>query len=155
MEPEPKSPSLLPWEHKTAIGCLVLLAAMELHAGFQFCQGKPRLGFSEPSWSFGVLLLLFAGLALGIQKRLALAEWMAIVAVGALGGFMVDALGESIWESLTFRGRTRSVSSYKWYQSLRRLEPGEAVQLASQCVLLAAVPPLLILGGIRRSLLKP
>jgi len=144
----------LPWEQKAALGCLGLLAVLELHAGFQFFLGMPRLGFSEPSWSFGILIVLFVGLALGLRRRLALAGWIAVVGMGAIALFMVDALGESIWESLTFSGRTRSVSSYKWYQSLRRLEPREALQLAFHCVLLMTVPLLVILGAIRTSLRK-
>jgi hypothetical protein len=150
MEATPKSP--LPWEHKAAIGCLAVLAVLEVQAGVQFFLGKPRLGFSEPSWSFGLLLVLFVGLALGLRRRLALACWMAVIAVGALGLFMAGAVGTSIWETLSFSARARSVSSYAWYQSLRPLEPEEALLLAFHCALLIAVPALLVLGTIRESL---
>jgi len=149
MDASPKPP--LPWEHKAAIGCLVLLAVLELQAGVQFFLGKPRLGFSEPSWSFGLLLVLFVGLALGLQRRLALASWLAGIVIGALGLFMIDAVGESVWTSLTFRARARAASSYAWYQSLRRLEPEEALLLGFHCALLFAVPLLLILGTARKS----
>jgi MYXO-CTERM domain-containing protein len=145
-------PSSLPWEHKAAIVCLGALSLLELHAGIQFFLGKPRLGFSEPSWSFGILLLLYVGLALGIRRRRPLARWMAVLAVGAIGLFMAGAVGTSIWESLTFSGRARSESSYAWYQSLRPLEPGDALLLGFHCALLFAVPPLMILGALRKEL---
>jgi hypothetical protein len=150
---EPKTP--LPWEQKAAIGCLGVLAILELHAGLHFFLGKPRLGFSEPSWSFGLLLVLYLGLALGLRRRRALAWWMAVFAVGALGLFMAGAVGESVWESLTFTARARAASSYKWYQSFRRPEPDEALLLGLHCALLFAVPLLLILGAIRESLREP
>lgn len=150
MDPNPKTP--LPWEHKAAIACLGLLAALELQAGFQFCLGKPRLGFSEPSWSFGILLVLFVGLALGLRRRLVLAWWLAVIAGGAIGLFMVEAVGTPIWESLSSSARARSASSYAWYQTLRRLEPEEALLLGLHCALLLAVPAFLILGNVRKAL---
>jgi hypothetical protein len=139
----------LPWEHKAAIGCLVLLALQAVHeiVGF-FVKTFYMDGASLGPFSALLLVLYFCtGLTLrnGSERG-----WWTCVAVNAGLGLFHLALFAS----------TLHATWAQWHGEhpgikMRILEPFGFIWVLSRTALLLGVPVVLGLGAIRKSLRAP
>ena len=138
-----------PIEANLTIGCLILLGLQQLHEGCLYLYGRPSLGLNNLHDAWLILLILFAGLAVGLWNRSRAAWWLAVVLVGMIAVIHVSQSLEVIRPSYGSRQRLTAAIDCGWRPTD---DPFPRYWLMVENVLLAAVPSLSLLGRIRHSL---
>jgi|SRR6185295_4695183 hypothetical protein len=149
MEPEPKTP--LPWEEKAAIGCLGAMTLQEIHEGFLYFMGATAPGFHGTSPAFVILIVVFVSVGWGLYERSRIAWWVGVGSFLAIGLTDAAMTGATVYETL--RHKIGTCEDASW-DGGTHLNDFSFFWLGTRNVLLFAVPMLLILGALRKSLRK-
>src|SRR6185503_17559923 len=113
MEATPKPP--LPWEHKAAIGCLVIVALQEIRELLLLTLGHPglmNLGPLSP-----LLLVVTMTVGVSVRSRRGSTWWWGGALLGSVGLFLVAAYWEAVRAGLGIGNplqRISTVTEYEW-----------------------------------------
>lgn len=143
----------LPWEAKTAIGALALVALQQFHEICLLVVGSDRLGLAHLGPISLLLLALAAGAALGLLRRRSWALRTGIYLVGAFALLHLALLVDAVTISMEAERGTGQLASTDYdYFIGPTLNPFGLFWAVSRAALLIAAPLLLLLGELRTRL---
>jgi hypothetical protein len=150
----------LPWEHKVAIGCLLLLSLQSSHEGFLYLIGKsaaPDHVLTQSAWI--ILLIVYLSVGIGLLNRSRTAWRFGVILIGIIAGLFLAETMNSIFASLQWQSYLSTVPSGQRgtvrHMSADILEPFPLFWVVARNALLLAVPTVLGLGRIREALKRP
>lgn len=149
MEAGPKPP--LPWEHKTAIGALTLVAMQAIHETFATVTGSRALGRANLDLLSPVLLAAAGAAAFGIWDRSRRGRRLALGIGTGTGLLLLGAYWNVLRPDTELQNLIRTTEG-EYEIHWPTLTPFGRFWVIARCVLLLSVPAMLLLGELRKKL---